>query len=66
VYEEVEEDDEEALLWCLRGYPFKCPVLPLVEVIDLDDPDLLFILDEFCRNCLKRLEYEWLYESFAV
>ena len=58
MYESVEEDDEEALLWCLRGYPVKCLVLSPVEIIDLDAPALLSLLDEICNTCLQRLEYE--------
>ena len=59
-----EEDDEEGFLWCLRGYPFTCPFeLPFY---DLDDPATLFALDEVCRDCPRRLEYERRHRSFAV
>lgn len=63
MYEYVDEDDEEELLWCLRGYPFTCPVMPPGEV---DDPDLLLLLDAVCGNCQQRLEYERRHRSFAV
>lgn len=66
MYEDVDEDDEDTLRWCLRGYPVICSVLPPVEVDDLDASTLLSLLDAVCSTCLQRLEYERRHMSFAV
>ena len=61
-----EKEEEEGFLWCLRGYPFMCPFALPFEVIDLDDPEFLYALDEICSICLERLEYERRHRGFAV
>ena len=44
-----EEDDEEEVLLCLRGYPFTCPVKLPFEIEDIEDPDVLCTLNEIAR-----------------
>ena len=61
-----DEDEEEEQRWCLRGYPFKCPFEETRQFADIDDPDARSFLDEFCRDCPERLEYERHHRSFTV
>jgi hypothetical protein len=64
-YLEVEEEEDE-VLFCLRGYPFMCPFTLPFEIEDIDDHELLYSLNEICKICTKRLEYEQRHVSFAV
>lgn len=57
VIEPLEDEEEERLPWCLRGYPFKCPFEEITQFIDVDNPDPISALNELCRNCPKRIEY---------
>ena len=66
MYEYLDEKEEEEVLLCLRDYPFMCPFALPFEVIDLDDPEFLYALDEICSICLERLEYERRHGGFAV
>jgi hypothetical protein len=66
VYEYIDDEEEEEVLSCLRGYPFMCPSTLPSEIENIDDPGFLYTIDAICALCEKRLEYERSHVSFAV
>jgi hypothetical protein len=58
--------EEGSLPWCPRGYPFKCPFEEVIQFVGRDDANLLSALDDFCRNCPRRLDYERHHHGFTV
>lgn len=66
MFEFWDNEGEGEQLWCLRGYPFECLLWEVIHFVGMDDPDLLVALDEICRSCPERLEYERHNRGFTV
>lgn len=72
MFKYLDDEGEEGLPWCLRGYPLKCSSEEIVDALiflDADNADqfldIIHVLTEICQDCQRRLEYEGLHGDFT-